>query len=122
MMNTPNQTVSADRVEGAGQTALKDVFKDDFYIGAALSLDQISGKEPDAMALVEKHFNTITPENILKWEEVHPKPDQYNFEAPDRYVAFGEKHKMHIIGHTLVWIAADAGLGVSGRIGQTPES
>jgi endo-1,4-beta-xylanase len=103
MMNIREQSVPAAGVECASQTALKDVFKDDFYIGAALSLDQISGKEPDAMALVAKHFNTITPENILKWEEVHPKPDQYNFEAPDRYVAIGEKHKMHIIGHTLVW-------------------
>ena len=103
MMNTPDQTVPKGRVETADQPALKDVFKNDFYIGAALSLDQISGKEPDAMAMVAKHFNSITPENILKWEEVHPKPDQYNFEAPDRYVAFGVKHKMHIIGHTLVW-------------------
>ena len=85
------------------QPALKDVFKNDFYIGAALSLNQISGNEPDAIALVEKHFNTITPENILKWEEVHPEPNQYNFEPVDRYVAFGEQHKMHIIGHTLVW-------------------
>jgi len=93
----------AKSVESATPTTLKDAFKDDFYIGAALSLDQISGREPDAMAVVEKQFNSITPENILKWEEVHPKPGQYNFDAPDRYVAFGEKHKMHIIGHTLVW-------------------
>ncbi|MFB0525445.1 MAG: endo-1,4-beta-xylanase [Phycisphaerae bacterium] len=83
--------------------ALKDVFKDDFYIGAALSLDQIFGNEPEAIALVEKHFNSITPENILKWEEVHPEPNRYNFEPADRYVAFGQKHKMHIVGHTLVW-------------------
>ncbi|MGA7160926.1 MAG: endo-1,4-beta-xylanase [Bacteroidota bacterium] len=82
---------------------LKDLFKDDFHIGVALNLDQISGKEPDAMALVGKHFNSITPENILKWEEVHPSPGRYNFEAADRYVAFGEQHHMHIIGHTLVW-------------------
>ena len=102
-MNTPDQTVAGHRIESAGRTPLKDVFKDDFYIGAALSLDQISGKEPEAMALVAKQFNTITPENILKWEEVHPQPDRYNFEPVDRYVAFGEKHKMHIIGHALVW-------------------
>jgi endo-1,4-beta-xylanase len=82
---------------------LKDVFGDDFSVGVALSLDQISGNEPNAIALVEKHFNSITPENILKWEEVHPKPDRYNFEPVDRYVALGEKHKMHIVGHTLVW-------------------
>ena len=83
--------------------ALKDAFKDDFYIGAALSLNQISGNEPDAIAVVEKHFNSITPENILKWEEIHPEPDKYNFGPADRYVALGQKNKMHVVGHTLVW-------------------
>ena len=102
-MDTTEQTTSRDQVETAGPPALKDAFKEDFYIGAALSVDQIFGKEPEAMAVVAKHFNSITPENILKWEEVHPKPGRYNFEAADRYVAFGEKHKMRIIGHTLVW-------------------
>jgi endo-1,4-beta-xylanase len=87
----------------SSNNTLKDAYKDDFVIGAALSLDQISGKEPEAMAVVAKHFSSITPENILKWEEVHPKPGQYNFEAADQYVAFGQKHGMHIIGHALVW-------------------
>lgn len=84
---------------------LKDIFEGDFYIGVALSLNQISGKEPDAIDLVKKHFNSITPENILKWEEVHPERDKYNFEAVDCYIAFGEQHKMHIIGHTLIWFS-----------------
>jgi len=82
---------------------LKEVFKNDFYIGVALNLDQILGKEPKTIETVEKHFNSITPENILKWEEVHPEPNRYNFEAIDRFVEFGEKNKMHIVGHTLVW-------------------
>lgn len=85
------------------QPSLKDVFKDDFDIGVALNLDQISGKEPKTTSLVEKHFNSITAENILKWEDVHPEPNRYHFEPVDRYVAFGEKNKMNIIGHTLVW-------------------
>jgi len=85
------------------KSALKDVFRNDFYIGAALNSNQISGIESNAVELVERHFNSITPENILKWEEVHPEPNRYNFEMADRFVAFGEKHKMHIIGHTLVW-------------------
>jgi endo-1,4-beta-xylanase len=85
------------------ENSLKDVFRDDFYIGVALNLDQILEKEPKTTAQVEKHFNSITSENILKWEEVHPEPDRYNFEPVDRFVAFGEKNKMHIIGHTLVW-------------------
>ena len=103
MMNTPNQTGSTGQAQTTVAATLKEAFKDDFYIGAALSLDQISGREPDAMAVVAKHFSSITPENILKWEEIHPKPGQYNFEAADRYVAFGERHGMHIIGHALVW-------------------
>jgi len=86
-------------------TALKDVFKDDFYIGVALNLNQISGKEPDSTAIVEKHFNSITPENILKWESVHPEPDKYNFEPADRFVALGQKSNMHIVGHNLVWFS-----------------
>ena len=82
---------------------LKDTYKKNFHIGVALNLDQIVGKEPKTIEVVEKHFNSITPENILKWEEVHPEPNRYNFDAVDRYVALGEKNKMHIIGHTLVW-------------------
>jgi endo-1,4-beta-xylanase len=87
----------------ARQSALKDAFRNDFLIGAALSVGQITGNEPNSIALVKTHCNSITPENILKWEEVHPEPNRYNFDAPDRYVAFGERHGMHIIGHTLVW-------------------
>lgn len=86
-----------------GQPVLKEVFLNDFYIGAALNVEQISGKEPEAMELVARHFNSITPENIMKWEEIHPEPEQYNFKVSDQYVAFGEKHNMHIIAHVLVW-------------------
>jgi len=85
------------------QPVLKDVFQNDFYIGAALNVEQITGKEPKAMDLVARHFNSITPENIMKWEEIHPEPDRYNFGPADKYVAFGEKHNMHIIAHALVW-------------------
>jgi endo-1,4-beta-xylanase len=96
-------TFTAKRTKYSDQSALKDLFKDDFCIGVALSGNQIAGREPKAMVLVEKQFNSITPENILKWEEVHPEPNRYNFELADHFVTFGEKHSMHIIGHTLVW-------------------
>ncbi len=84
-------------------TTLKDAFKDHFHIGAALSVEQICGEEPEAMELVARQFNSITPENIMKWEEIHPEPGKYNFDVSDQYVAFGEKHGMHIIAHALVW-------------------
>jgi endo-1,4-beta-xylanase len=40
---------------------------------------------------------------VLKWSEVHPQPATYNFGPSDRYVDFGVKHKMFIVGHTLAW-------------------
>ena len=85
------------------QTALKDAFKNHFLVGAALNEAQFSGKDERAGALVKAQFNTITPENALKWESVHPNPGTYAFAAPDRYVEFGEKNGMVLIGHTLVW-------------------
>ena len=83
--------------------ALKDVFKKDFLIGMALSDDVVSGKDPQAASIVEKHCNTITPENVMKWQLIHPEPDKYDFAAADRFVEFGRKNKMFIVGHTLVW-------------------
>jgi len=83
--------------------ALKDIFKDDFKIGVALNSDQIYGRDHEALTVITQHFNSISPENVLKWEEVHPEPKHYNFEAADRYVTLGEKYNLQIIGHCLVW-------------------
>jgi endo-1,4-beta-xylanase len=87
----------------AQETSLKTAFADDFVVGAALNEDQATGNLPQATELVEKQFNTITPENLLKWESIHPELDKYNFEPADKFVEFGEKNNMFIVGHTLVW-------------------
>lgn len=83
--------------------SLKDVFKGTFLTGAALNAAQFTEADARAAALIKAQFNTITPENVLKWESVHPQSGSYSFELPDRYVAFGEKNHMFIIGHNLVW-------------------
>ena len=90
---------------GQEKPALKDAFKQAFLIGAAINEAQFS--DPTGgnceVALIKKHFNTISPENVLKWESVHPALDKYNFEPGDRYVEFGAKNGMFIIGHNLIW-------------------
>ena len=85
------------------EPTLKDAFKDDFYIGTAVNIFQLSGRDSLGINIIETQFNSITPENVLKWDRVHPKPDTYNFEPADKYVELGEKNHMFIIGHTLVW-------------------
>jgi len=82
---------------------LKAVFKDDFLIGAALNPAQFCESNVMEAALVKQHFNSISPENVLKWERVHPTRGTYDFTLADQYVRFGETNGMMIIGHTLVW-------------------
>ena len=85
------------------QPPLKDAFVGQFLVGAALNESQFTEQDATKTALISKHFNSITPENVLKWESVQPELGRFDFAAADRYVAFGEKHGMFIIGHTLVW-------------------
>ncbi len=60
-------------------------------------------KMPRAAGIIAAQFNTISPENVMKWEVIHPRVDGYNFGPADEYVAFGQKYKMFIVGHNLVW-------------------
>jgi endo-1,4-beta-xylanase len=89
--------------DSAAQEKLKEAFKDYFLIGASLNRAQIFEKDSIGGRIVREQFNSISPENILKWSEVHPEPERYDFKAADRYVALGERNGMFVVGHTLVW-------------------
>ena len=88
---------------GCAQTTLKGAFQKDFLIGAALNPSQFSGSNVVEAALVRQQFNSISPENVLKWEKIHPQPGQFDFVPADRYVEFGLTNKMTVIGHNLIW-------------------
>ena len=85
--------------------SLKQAFKGDFVVGAAMDEAEITGQDQRDDTLLAEQFNSISPENVLKWERIHPQPGQYNFDLADKYVAFGQKHHMFIVGHNLVWHA-----------------
>ncbi|MCW9706411.1 endo-1,4-beta-xylanase [Fodinibius salsisoli] len=83
--------------------SLSKAYEKEFKVGVALNTSQVSGEIPEATSLIAKHFNSATPENLLKWESVHPREEEYNFDPADQYVSFAEKNDMFIVGHTLVW-------------------
>ena len=85
------------------QTTLKDAFKQDFLVGVAINQKQFSGEDQRGDPIIKAQFNSISPENALKWDSVHPQPDKYDFTNADKYVAFGQSNHMYIVGHTLVW-------------------
>ena len=82
---------------------LKDAYHGDFLIGAAINAKQFTEQDVRGAALAKSQFNSITPENVLKWEHIHPQLDTYAFDLPDQYVAFGERNHMYVVGHCLVW-------------------
>ena len=91
-------------VRAAAQTvALKDIVPAGWLIGAAINQNQSDGRDDVAVDLVTRQFSTISPENLLKFQSVHPEPDRFTFDAADRYVAFGRDRGMAVIGHNLVW-------------------
>lgn len=108
-------------------SSLFQAFEDAFMIGTALDRAHIYADAPEAterivrvdrrgyyvkqqiipdpvgLDLALTHFNVITPENVMKWEEIHPEPGVYDFDAADRLVALAQKHNKTIVAHTLVW-------------------
>ena len=85
------------------EPSLAEVYADNFYIGAAINARQITGQDTAALRLLEREFNSITPENVMKWENIQPGPDSFTWDMADAYVELGERQNKWIIGHTLVW-------------------
>jgi endo-1,4-beta-xylanase len=82
---------------------LKDAYKGAFKIGCSVNDAIVRGSDSISRRLVLQQFNTITPENVLKAETVHPRPDVWNFGAADAFAKMGEDNHLFVVGHTLIW-------------------
>jgi endo-1,4-beta-xylanase len=82
---------------------LKDAFRDKYLIGVAVNRSQIYQRNESEAKLIVSEFNSLTPENDMKWMHIHPTQNEYNFEHADKLVALAEANKMFLVGHTLVW-------------------
>lgn len=82
---------------------LKEGFKNQFYIGAAINLDAIHNKDKKAVSIIENQFSSIVAENCMKSMFLQPKEGEFFFDDADKFVAFGQKNNMFIIGHCLIW-------------------
>jgi endo-1,4-beta-xylanase len=54
-------------------------------------------------ATVSHEFNTLTPENVMKFDHIHPAPKSFDFCDSDALVSFAAANHMQVRGHTLVW-------------------
>lgn len=97
--------ISACQSNKTSDLSLKNQLGGQFLIGTALSETQILGQEPGTLELVEAQFNSVTAENEMKWEELHPQPGSYDFSSADKLAQFATQTGQFFIGHTLVWHA-----------------
>ena len=88
--------------------SLKDVFKDQFFVGTAINRSIATGtgafrRTPEEVskdiALVKEQFNQIVPENDMKWERIQPREgaDGYDFSGSDAFVNFGLSNNMYLV-------------------------
>ena len=85
------------------QKTLKSAYADAFKIGCAVNSQIVSGRDNRSAQIILQQFNAISPENDMKAEVLHPRPDPWNFQAADRYVQFAQDNGLWALGHTLVW-------------------
>ncbi|MET3535747.1 endo-1,4-beta-xylanase [Chryseobacterium limigenitum] len=83
--------------------SLKKAFQDKFYIGTTMNLEQIHGTDQKSIDIIKKQFSSIVAENCMKSMYLQPQEGKFFFDDADKFVEFGEKNEMFIIGHTLIW-------------------
>ncbi|ERM83582.1 endo-1,4-beta-xylanase [Rhodonellum psychrophilum GCM71 = DSM 17998] len=82
---------------------LKDAFEGKFYIGAAMGRNHIHETDASTMEVLGTHFNSIVAENVMKSGMLQAKEGEFNFSQADKFVEYGKKNNLHVVGHTLIW-------------------
>ncbi len=64
-------------------------------------------QDPSFAQIVVNNFNLLTVSG-LKWNQVHPDTDTYDFSEADWNIRFAEDNGLQVHGHNLCWNAPDA--------------
>jgi endo-1,4-beta-xylanase len=109
------QTGTLEDVLPAGlteQDTLRRVAPKGFHVGVAVAggghHEEMGYPDPFPndtayRQLLAAEFSSLTPENQLKWEFVHPEQGRYNFGPADAIVEFAQRNDQVVRGHTLLW-------------------
>lgn len=58
--------------------------------------------DPQFREVLSQQFNSLHAENEMKWAFIQPEEGVFDFEGPDRLVAFAEANDMEVKGHGLI--------------------
>jgi len=72
-------------------------------IGTAVASHFEKNYTPEEIVILATHFDSVTPENCMKWTQMCSQEGVYRFEEIDRLIAFAAKNKQSVVGHTLLF-------------------
>jgi endo-1,4-beta-xylanase len=92
----------------ADKDTLRNQAPRDLEIGSAVWAQRdLLSYDPAAPTELQRvlgaQFSSVTPENDMKWDAIHPAPDVYDFASADALVAFAKANGQEVRGHTLLW-------------------
>ncbi|XVS68019.1 endo-1,4-beta-xylanase [Actinosynnema sp. CA-299493] len=96
----------------AKKDSLRWVAPKGFYIGTAAAGGGHHEDQPypdpftkdlEYRSVLAKEFSSVSAENQMKWEYIHPERDRYNFGMADAIVKFAQRNRQVVRGHTLLW-------------------
>ncbi|KAF4159225.1 hypothetical protein CNMCM6936_001878 [Aspergillus lentulus] len=82
-------------------TLRQEAAKKDILIGSG-AINPSYLDEAHFATVLAQQFNSLSPENEMKWKFIHPTEDYYDWSKIDRLVAFAEDHDMVVKGHGLI--------------------
>ncbi|MFE4627652.1 non-reducing end alpha-L-arabinofuranosidase family hydrolase [Streptomyces mirabilis] len=71
------------------------------YFGTAVAAGRLG--DGTYTGILDREFNSVTPENEMKWDTTEPSRGNFNFGPADQIVNRATAHGQRMRGHTLVW-------------------
>ncbi|MGW0784841.1 endo-1,4-beta-xylanase [Streptomyces sp. NPDC002913] len=71
------------------------------YFGTAVAANHLG--EAAYASTLDAQFDSVTPENEMKWDALEGTRNSFNFTAADQIVSHAQSKGMKVRGHTLVW-------------------
>lgn len=80
---------------------LKAADKHGLIFGTAIKAGDIL--DPEMSEFIASHFNLIVPEDTMKWRNIRPTKQFWNWVDLDKMVDFAEENDLVMKGHPLIW-------------------
>jgi endo-1,4-beta-xylanase len=76
--------------------------RNNLRIGTAVDMNALANDQVYRDRIATE-FNSVTAENVMKWETIEPQRGVLNFGPADELIAFAKANKQKVRGHTLLW-------------------